>query len=117
MAKKKSPCELGIPMAYNDGRPVEPEVISEILASLDRQFAGYTIKGIHEGSWFGQVEQSMRVEVDVEPERVHVLEKVVHEIGKRLGQKEMYFNVPPPSVRNVVIDDTEQERGGGRRGA
>lgn len=108
----KSACEIGIPIAYNDGRPVEPEVIAEIFRALDVQFGGVTNKGLHEGSWFGQVEQSLRFEVDVEPERVHVLEKVVYAIGKRLGQKEMYFNVPPPSVRNVVIDDTADGTGG-----
>ena len=92
----KSACELGLPLAYNDSRPVEPEVLNAILRSIDAQFGGYTIKGVHQGSWFGQEEASMRIEVDVEPERVHVLEKVVYAIGKQLGQKEMYFNVPPP---------------------
>jgi len=63
----KSACEVGIPIAYNDHREVEPEVIAEILKSFDRQFGGYTMKGIHEGNWFGQIEMSMRVEIDVEP--------------------------------------------------
>ncbi|MDB5174347.1 MAG: hypothetical protein JWN51_3120 [Phycisphaerales bacterium] len=108
----QSACEIGIPLAYNDLRPVEPEIISEILKALDVQFGGYTIKGVHEGSWFGQVEQSLRIEIDVDPNRVHVLGKVVYAIGKRLGQKEMYFNVPPPSVRNIVIDNAATGTGG-----
>src|ERR1043166_2679408 len=97
----KSPCEIGIPLADNDGREFDPEVIKDVLKVLDRQFGRYTIKGVLEGAWFGQTEKSWRIEVDVEPERVHVLRQLVYAIGKQLGQKEMYFNVPPPSVQNV----------------
>ncbi len=100
------PCRLLIPTSYNDGRSVEPAKVVKILQSLDRQFGGYSVIGV-EGSWFGQKEESIRVEVAIPEERVKELEAVVYSIGKELGQKAMYFEVGPPSVNILTIDDGE----------
>ena len=85
MDELKCPCRIQIPLAYNDGREVEAEVIVEILGVLNRQFGGYTPLGISEGSWFGQTERSMRVEVAVNESRIPELREVVYSIGRRLG--------------------------------
>jgi hypothetical protein len=106
--KKGSACTFQVPLYYNDGREVEPEVILEIKQTLDRQFGGYTILGIDEGSWFGQVERSLRIEVAVPKKRIAELRKVVITIGKKLGQKAMYFNAPPPSVEIIDIEEQDE---------
>jgi hypothetical protein len=62
------PCQFDLPLADNDGQPFPPELILEIKKALDRQFGGYKIVGCaegDEGSWLGQVERSLTVEVRV----------------------------------------------------
>jgi len=107
MSELHCPCRFRLPLQYNDGRRVEPEVLLEILKALTRQFGGYTPLGASESDWGqqGGTEPTMGIEVAVLPHRVEELERVVIAIGKRLGQKQMYFDVPPPSVRFLVIED------------
>ena len=111
--EKHCPCRVQIPLVYNDGTEVEAETLTEILSVFNRQFGGYTPLGdgsvaghnVVGGSWHGQVEPSMRIEVAVLERRVPELKEVIFAIGKRLGQKEMYFDAPPPSVEFVKIED------------
>jgi hypothetical protein len=106
MESNEVPCTFQIPLQYNDGLPVEPEVMILILKVLNRQFHGYTPLGtIKGGSWHGQVENSERIEVWVTRERIPVLETVVKAIGKKLGQKEMFLIVPDASVHRFTIDE------------
>jgi hypothetical protein len=104
MEKLKCPCRIQIPLNYPDGREVEPEVVIDIFRWFNRQFGGYTPLGVSEGAWFGLVERSMRVEVAVCEDRVQELRQVAYAIGKRLGQQEMYFDAPPPSVEFIKIE-------------
>lgn len=108
---KLSRCVVQIPLVYNDGSEVEPETLIEIRSCFDRQFGGYTILGEQTGSWHGQVEPSMRVEVAVSPNDIPILRKLVMEIGHRLDQEAMYFDAPPPSVE--IIPMKEYEKPGG----
>lgn len=115
---KKIPCTFDLPLAYNDGRAIEAEVILEIKRALDQQFGGYKLHGPFEGSWMGQVEMTLTVEVRVFRKDVARLRKVVVAIGKRLEQKQMDLNVPPPSVESIDIEeeeDPEAEEGGDDR--
>ena len=98
MHMAKCRCRFLVPTNYNDGSPVEPEVMIEIKMALDRQFGGYRIVAPTEGSWHGQVEATHEIEVCVLPKNVPKLREVVIEIGRRLGQEAMYFDAPPPSV-------------------
>jgi hypothetical protein len=103
------PCRFRLPLQYNDGRQVEPEVLIEIFKALTRQFGGYTPLGKGDGDW-GQregTEPTMGIEVAVLPERVPELERVVIAIGRRLGQVQMYFDAPSPSVKFLEMGDEE----------
>src|SRR5947208_1568157 len=100
------PCVFQIPLQYNDGRAVEPEVMLLITQVLNRQFGGYSPLGlIRGGSWYGQVENSERMEVWVARDRIPVLEAVVKAIGKALGQHEMFLIVPDATVHRYNIDE------------
>lgn len=103
-------CTFPVPLAYNDGRPVEPEFFDTLYRSLDRQFGGYTIEGVKTGSWHGQVEQSVHITVYVPPDRIDELREVVKEIGRRLDQKQMAFDVSPPTVELIDIDKRDQDK-------
>lgn len=104
----KCACRFLLPVNYNDGSPVEPEIFIEIKMALDRQFGGFRIVAPSEGSWHGQVEATHEIEVSVEPEEVPALRRLVIEIGRRLGQKAMYFDAPPPTVEIIDIDPIER---------
>jgi hypothetical protein len=116
----KCRCRFLVPTNYNDGSPVEPEVMIEIKMALDRQFGGYRIVAPNEGSWHGQIEATHEIEVCVLPKNVPKLREVVIEIGRRLGQKAMYFDAPPPSVEIIDMetgrDEGDEEEGDGEEG-
>ncbi len=107
------PCRFRLPLRYNDGRRVEPEVLIDIFQALTRQFGGYTPLGTAESDWGpqGGTEPTMGVEVAVAPHRVKELEDVVFSIGKTLGQKQMYFDAPAPSVKFIEIGESEETAG------
>jgi hypothetical protein len=99
-------CRFLIPLAYNSGKLIEPKKFMEIKRKLDMEFGAYrVIDEEQEGSWQGQVENVMELEVAVYKKRIPALKKVVLEIGKDLGQLAMYFKVP--SEPDVLILDTE----------
>lgn len=104
----KSACRFLIPVCYNDGQPVEPEVFIEIKRALDRQFGGYRIIAPQEGSWHGQIEDTHEIEVVVLPKRISELRALVIAIGKRLGQKAMYFDAPAPSTEIIDVETGEE---------
>lgn len=110
MDQPKCPCYFQLPIRYNPelpgqpGREVEPEVLTEIYKSLDRQFGGYTIHGVMLGSWRGQEEPSIRMCVAVAEEEIPTLRLVVKSIGKKLGQEQMYFERGQPTVELINID-------------
>lgn len=97
------PCVFHVPEFYNDGKPVEKAKVRQILKALDRQFQGYRILGTELGSWMGQEERMLAIKVAVPRERLDELRAVVVEIGKDLGQKQMYFEVGPPGVELLKV--------------
>jgi hypothetical protein len=107
------PCRFRLPLQYNDERRVEPEVLVDIFQALTRQFGGYTPLGTESSDWGpqGGTEPTMGIEVAVAPHRVEELEEVVFAIGKRLGQKFMYFDAPAPSVKFIEIGESEEAAG------
>jgi hypothetical protein len=61
-------------------------------------FGGYTLEGPFEGAWVaddGRVyeETSYRLEVLVAPKRVSEARKLFMRVGRRLGQRAIYFEV------------------------
>lgn len=101
-------CRFRLPLAYNDGREVEPEVLAEIFLVLRTQFGGYTPLGESRGDWHGQTEPSVGIEVAVLPNRIDEFREVVYAIGKRLRQIEMYFEASAvPTVEFMVIEDDD----------
>ncbi len=60
-----------------------------------------------QGCWEGQCEGVMEIEVAVVPRRVNDLRKLVLSIGKELGQRAMYFDVPEPTVEILDVETGE----------
>ena len=88
-----------IPLTRNDGRPV-PEVEQEaILGRLIATFGKLTIEGTVTGVWLDTEskktyrDQSLKIVLGCSWDRVGELQTMLREIGKQLGQKEMYVEL------------------------
>lgn len=108
-------CGFQLVLAYNPepgqlyGRRIEPEILAEILTGINRRFGDYSVFGppadsVPSGTYKGQTEPSVRIEVAVPQERIQELRQYVIEIGEKLGQKAMYFIAGPPSVEIIQIE-------------
>jgi len=88
-----------IPTRRNDGSPVPRAELQEILSGLWTRFGGVTIDGIVTGHWIdshdGQhyQDESLKVSIACDNDRLQDAESAVVEVGKRLEQKAMYFEV------------------------
>jgi len=88
-----------VPKARNDGTTVTRKEINAIRSGLRLQFGGYTIEGDAAGEWTdpatGSVhaDRSLKVTVACHRERMHEAAETVREIGRRLGQLAMWFEV------------------------
>jgi hypothetical protein len=108
-SRKLTPCHFKLPLADNDGQAVAEELREELLDRVWVEFGGYTIEGVEEGAYRRQdtgkkqVEKLLRVAVAVEGEAgVNRLREIVSEIGGRLHQECMYFEVSVGSVGQLV---------------
>lgn len=88
-----------IPTHRNDGAPVLAEEQDEFMRMFRQRFGGATIDGQVEGYWLDTAagrhyfDKSVRVTVSCAPERLAEAEALVIDIGRRLGQNAMYFEV------------------------
>jgi hypothetical protein len=124
MAKARNPgrvvgsaCKFQVPLADNDGHPFDPQVFIDIKRAVDRLFGGFTILGEREGSYEGQVERSLWIEVFVPSKRIEEFRELVRATGRALGQRAMYIEIPPPCAEILLIEPqggTEKSRGKGR---
>jgi len=100
-----------IPTHRNDGSKVAESETQEILAGLWTRFGGLTIDGIVTGHWIDPADgrhyrdESLKVTIACEPEQIGEAEKAVIEIGRRLGQLEMYFEVRDTDVRFLKVPE------------
>jgi hypothetical protein len=87
-----------IPTHHNDGNKINQRDRRAILTLVRDAFGGYTLEGPFEGAWVaddGQtyVETSYRLEVLVPTERLSEARDLFIRIGKKLGQRAIYFEV------------------------
>ena len=87
-----------IPTHRNDGSKISKSERRSILTLVRDTFGGYTLEGPFEGAWVGDdgrvyEETSYRLEVLVTPDGVSKARELFTEIGKRLRQRAIYFEV------------------------
>ncbi len=88
-----------IPTRRNDGSEVPESERQDILSGLWRRFGGVTIEGIVQGHWIDSQDdrhyqdESLKVTVACDADRYDEARKAVLEIGRRLDQRAMYFEV------------------------
>ncbi|MBI1915619.1 MAG: hypothetical protein HYS12_12940 [Planctomycetes bacterium] len=87
-----------IPTTRNDGRAVQPSVLTRLINSLWRPFGGMTNEGAVTGYWIdddGTEFQDVCVKVSIECDRSRLQEaiKAVRQVGRKPGQRAMYVEV------------------------
>lgn len=88
-----------LPTHYNDGSVVPALEMQAIVAGLFQRFGGATVSGPVQGHWVdpatGQAysDESLRIEIATDRERLVEVQTVVVEIGKRLQQEAMCLEV------------------------
>lgn len=88
-----------IPTTRNDDSQVDPAELNDIIRKAYMTFNGASVDRITEGHWIDSRDNqyyrdfSLKLTVVCEPERLPEAEQFVRQIGKQLGQKEMYFEV------------------------
>jgi hypothetical protein len=87
-----------VPTTRNDGTPVKPSALNGLINSLWRPFAGMTNEGPvtgrsidEDGTEFGDV--CIKVSVECDRDRLEEVIRVVKRIGRKVGQRVMYFEV------------------------
>lgn len=87
---------LLVPLRYNDGRQVPKEVILDFQEELFALGGGFTVAGTVQGAYrmadgTKQVDDSLQIWIGLKEEYVPELERLVGELGAKLGQESMYL--------------------------
>ncbi|MBI1913340.1 MAG: hypothetical protein HYS12_01065 [Planctomycetes bacterium] len=86
-----------IPTTRNDGSAVRPSVLARLIQSLWRPFGGMTNEGLVTGHWIDDDTEfqdvCVKVSIECDRDRLHEAIKAVRQIGHKLGQRAMYFEV------------------------
>jgi len=88
-----------VPTVRSDGVAVTRTERDDILEGLWKRFGGVTLEGVVEGHWIDPADgkhygdRCWKILVAFEGERIQEAREAVLEIGRRLGQKAMYFEV------------------------
>lgn len=88
-----------IPLRDNDGKAFSKAIINRILQRFEMKFGGVTVEGVVDGRWVDEADgkhyqdQCLKVSVACERERYDEARRLILQIGRRLGQKAMYFEI------------------------
>ena len=100
---------LYLPAAANDGRRFSEDAWQGAVAVLVDHFGGATLAGEQEGWWLDRDRHVRRepvrpVVVSFERHRLGEFRDLVREVGRRLGQEEMYVRLDEPRVETLPIE-------------
>ena len=87
-----------IPTTRNDGTPLKPSVLEHTLDALWRPFRAMTKEGYVTGHWIDEdgtefTDVCLKVSIECDRSRLFEAIRAVCHIGRRLGQRAMYFEV------------------------
>ena len=105
-----------LPAAGTDGHRFSEEAWQGAVAVLVDHFGGATLAGEQEGWWLDRDRRLRRepvrpVVVSFERHRLGEFRDLVREVGRRLGQDEMYVRLDEPRVETLSIGAGNSEKG------
>jgi hypothetical protein len=100
-----------LPVTDGTGRRFSEDNWQGALAELVSHFGGATVGAEQEGWWVDSRSQVRRepvrpVTISFERHRLGEFRESLREVGRRLGQVEMYFRLEEPRVEIVSVGDT-----------
>lgn len=87
-----------VPTTWNDGTPVEPQLLRRLIDRLYKPFGGMTNEGEVTGYWtdadgMQYVDKSVKISIECDRGKLQEAVRVVMRVGHRLRQRAMYFEV------------------------
>jgi len=87
-----------IPTTRNDGRAFKPSVLERVVDALWRPFRGVTKEGYVTGHWIDDdgtefTDVCLKLFIECDRSRLFEAIKAVRRVGRRLGQRAMFFEV------------------------
>jgi hypothetical protein len=87
-----------IPTTRNDGTPVRSSRLAGLINGLWRPFSGMTNEGLVTGHWMDEdgtayADTCVKVSIECHRDRLSEAIRAVRRIGRKLGQRAMYFEV------------------------
>jgi hypothetical protein len=108
---------LLVPLRYNDGRLVPPQVVLYLEEKLFELADGYTIGGLRTGAYrmadgTRTIDETIEYWVVIPDDCFPELERLVAVLGRDLGQEAMYLEKTDSEVFFVRPAKTEEEGSG-----
>lgn len=87
-----------IPTTRGDGATVKPSVLGRLIDELWRPFRGITNEGLVTGQWLDEdgthfIDVCVKVSIECQRDRLWDALRGVRRLGRKLGQRAMYFEV------------------------
>lgn len=87
-----------ITMTLNDATPAKPSILKRLIDSLWRPFAAVTNEGLVTGRWIDHdgvefTDVCVKIAIECDRSRLQEAIRAVKRIGRKLGQRAMYFEV------------------------
>jgi hypothetical protein len=87
-----------IPTRRNHHTAVKPSVLGRLIDNLWRPFGGMTNEGLVTGYWIDEdgtqfADSCVKVSIECERGRLDEAIRAIRRIGRKLGQRAMYFEV------------------------
>jgi hypothetical protein len=101
-----------LPLKFNDGQDVPPEVLMEAIDALYLLSGGYTIEGTVEGAYkmrsgAKQTDKLLKVSVLITSDQAEKLKALVRSFCRRLDQECMWLEKTPSLVEFIERDPPE----------
>jgi hypothetical protein len=104
-----------IPTTQNDGTAIKPSQLARLIDGLWRPFSGMTNEGLVEGRWIDEdgrefADICVKIAIDCERGRLEEAIRAVKRIGRKLGQRAMYFEVSGYDGVQILRTDEPRPR-------
>ena len=87
-----------IPTTRNDGKEVKPAVLQRLTDTLWQPFRAATLEGYVTGHWIDEdgsefTDVCLKLAIECDRNRLQEAIRAVKRLGRKLGQRAMYFEV------------------------
>jgi hypothetical protein len=113
---KRCEATIYLPVVDNDGRRIGDEDWRQAVAGLVADFGGATLGAEQEGWWVDDRRQVHRepvrlVVISFERQRLPEFRAGLRDLGRRLGQEELYVRLEEPHIELLPVGGVTPEKG------